>query len=190
VNISNYRGYQGWSLLAIAILLSSPEWGGEVLRYYLRYQRAAIATGEWWRLLSAHLVHFNLAHMLANFAGLAVLWGLFLQYFRPRQWVFILIMAIAAIDAGLWWFNPQLSWYLGASGVLHGIMAAVAWRGSLQGDHSAWLLAGFLTIKLLYEQLGDPALFWGGAVTVIVDAHWYGAIGGLAAAAILTVFRN
>jgi membrane associated rhomboid family serine protease len=48
-------------------------------------------------------------------------------------------------------------------------------------DLDAWILVIFIAAKLAYEQFAGSMPFQDGAATVI-DAHLYGAIGGLALA--------
>jgi hypothetical protein len=50
-------------------------------------------------------------------------------------------------------------------------------------DLDGWILAIFLVVKLSYEQAAGALPFSGGGAGVVVDAHLYGALGGLAAAA-------
>ncbi len=73
----------------------------------LQYERDALAHFQWWRLFSAHLVHLGWVHALLNCAGLALLWVLFAREFPPRRWLWILLMAATAIDAGLWFLRPD-----------------------------------------------------------------------------------
>jgi rhomboid family GlyGly-CTERM serine protease len=148
----------------------------------LRYQRDAVANGELWRLATAHLVHHDGAHLALNVAGLAVLWWLFLRDARPAYWVAVVVASASTVAAGLWFLRPDLQWYLGASGVLHGLWAAggVAarrrWR--LEGDVTLALLAA----KLAWEQWHGPLSQGVEQLPVIVDAHLHGALGGLAVA--------
>jgi hypothetical protein len=85
---------------------------------------------------------------------------------------------VTCIDAGFVLFEPQLQWYVGLSGVLHGALAAgvVAWW-----RHETRPLALALTLvlvgKLAWEQW-HGALPLSGDMPVIVDAHLYGAVGG------------
>ena len=51
-------------------------------------------------------------------------------------------------------------------------------------DLDGWILAAFIVGKLSYEQIAGQMPFAGGANT-IVDAHLYGAIGGLLGALVL-----
>lgn len=146
----------------------------------LRYERAAIAGGEWWRLLTAHLVHLDSWHAILNAAAFAVLWLLFKREYTLRQWLLIVIASIAAIDVGLWMLDPQVEWYVGASGALHGIAAAGAISRMRQGRREGWVLAALLIVKLGYEQIRGALPFTQG-MPVIVDAHLYGAIGGVLA---------
>jgi rhomboid family GlyGly-CTERM serine protease len=153
-----------------------------------RYERAAVAAGEPWRLATAHLVHYDLAHLALNLAGLALLWWLFARDARPAQWAAVAVASALTVAAGLWFLRPDLAWYLGASGVLHGAWAAAGvaarrrWR--LEGDVTLALLAA----KLGWEQWRGPLSQGVESLPVIVDAHLYGAFGGLVVA--LALFRR
>jgi rhomboid family GlyGly-CTERM serine protease len=177
----NCDGRLGVALLLACLLLLAPTLGGEAARLGLRYERTGIAQGQLWRLLSAHWVHLDLRHALVNIAGFALLWALFARDFSPRQWLVILAAAVIAIDAGLWFRDSTIQWYVGSSGVLHGILAAGTLAHLRRGEPDGWVLAGILAAKLLYEQRVGPLPF-SGSRDVVVDAHLFGVIGGLAAA--------
>ena len=179
----NCDGRLGLALLGACAVLLLPALTGEAGRALLRYDRGALAAGQWWRLLTAHLVHLDIRHTLLNCLGLALLWALFARDYSPRQWLRIALGAMAAIDAGLW-CNSTLLWYVGSSGALHGVMAAGALAHVRRGERDGWVLAGLLAVKLAYEHwLG--ALPFSGLDTVVVSAHLYGALGGAAVAAFL-----
>jgi rhomboid family GlyGly-CTERM serine protease len=177
----NCDGRLGVALLLACLLLLLPTLGGEAARLGLRYERAALAHGELWRLISAHWVHLSLRHAVVNVAGLALLWALFARDYSPRQWLLIVAAALMAIDAGLWFLDSTVQWYLGSSGVLHGILAAGTLAHVKRRESDGWVLAALLAAKLLYEQRVGPLPF-SGSTDVVVDAHLFGVIGGLAAA--------
>jgi rhomboid family GlyGly-CTERM serine protease len=177
----NCDGRLGATLILACLVLFLPALGGEAARLGLRYERAALSHGELWRLLSAHWVHLNLRHTLVNIAGFVLLWALFARDFSPRQWLVILAAAVIAIDAGLWLLDSTVQWYVGSSGVLHGILAAGTLAHLKRREPDGWLLAAILVVKLLYEQRVGPLPF-SGSRAVVVDAHLYGVIGGLTAA--------
>ena len=177
----NCDGRLGLLLLLACVLLILPSLAGEAGRVALRYDRAALAAGQLWRLLSAHLVHLGLRHALLNALGLALMWALFARDYAPRQWLVIVLAAAVAIDAGLWLWDSTVQWYVGSSGVLHGVMAAGTLAHLKRRDWDGWLLAAILAGKLLYEQRVGP-LPLSGTSAVVVDAHLFGALGGLAAA--------
>jgi rhomboid family GlyGly-CTERM serine protease len=179
----NADGAWGWALLACCALLLCTEYGGEVTRLALRYDRAAIAAGEWWRLISAHFVHLGLEHAALNALGLVLMWALFARDFRPAAWLLILGTSIVAIDIGLWLRDSTVEWYVGSSGVLHGIMAAGTFAHVRRRDLDGWILAVFVIVKLSYEQwTGALPFAHADGVPVVVAAHLYGAIGGFIAA--------
>jgi rhomboid family GlyGly-CTERM serine protease len=180
---ANCDGRYGLALLATLLVLLAFCAGGDRARELLRYEREPLAQLQWWRLIGAHFVHLSLKHTLLNCAGLTFLWMLFAREFTPRRWLWILCCAAAAIDAGLWFLRPEVSWYLGASGVLHGALAAgaVAWYRRGHGLGAALLL--LLIMKLIYERNTGSGVF-AVDLPLMPDAHLFGALGGLIGASL------
>jgi rhomboid family GlyGly-CTERM serine protease len=178
----NGDGPGAWVLAGCVALLLLLQLGGAAVLGALRYDRGALAAGQWWRLASAHWVHLDLRHALLNILGLVLMWVLFVRDYRARQWFLILLASAAAIDAGLWFRDTDVLWYVGASGVLHGVLAAGILAELRRGELSGILLALVLLAKLGYEQWAGALPLAGPAVPVVVNAHLYGVLGGLAAA--------
>src|SRR4051812_19921003 len=130
----NGDGIYGLTLIGIAVLLLLPEIDGEAARAALRYERMAIAAGEWWRLITAHFVHIDLEHTLLNIMGVVLMWAIFARDLSPRQWLTVTIVVLLTIDAGLWFHDTGVHWYVGASGLLHGFMAAGTCAHLRRGD--------------------------------------------------------
>jgi rhomboid family GlyGly-CTERM serine protease len=174
-------------LVALALLP-----GGDAGREWLRFERTGIAAGEAWRLLTGHLVHLGVSHTLLNLAGLVLVWVLVGRAFSTRQWLWIMAGSVAAIDLGLWFGSPSLEWYVGLSGLLHGMLAAGIVAGLAARSGEAVVLAVVVAGKLAWEQFAGPLpgseATSGG--TVIVDAHLYGVIGGALVAATLIRVRG
>ncbi len=181
----NCDGTLGVGLLIACALLLLPELGGDSARQWLRYDRAGLAAGQWWRLLTGHLVHLDLQHAALNTLGLVLMWALFARDYKAGQWAVILLAAIAAIDAGLWLRDSTVAWYVGSSGALHGVMAAGTLAHLRRGDLDGWVLAAFMVGKLGFEQHAGALPFSESGAGVVVDAHLYGAIGGIVSAAVL-----
>ena len=186
----NGDGRYGMTLLAICALLLLPELAGDTARSFMQYERSALAAGQWWRLITAHLVHLDLEHAVLNALGLAMMWALFARDYRARDWLIIVIAIFIAIDAGLWFRDTNIVWYVGASGALHGFMAAGTLAHVRRGDLDGWILAVFIVLKLGYEQWTGALPFSGTGVPVLVNAHLYGALGGVVAATALRPQRE
>jgi len=182
------RGY-GVALLCVCALLAVPELMGEPARRLLSFDRGAIGAGQWWRLLSAHFVHVDLEHAVLNSLGLVLMWALFARDYSPWRWAAIYCGSAIAVSIGLWYANPELQWYVGASGALHGVMAAGTIAHLRRRDLDGWILAIFIVGKLAYEQLAG-ALPFAGTTNTIVDAHLYGALGGVVLALLMNSRRQ
>jgi rhomboid family GlyGly-CTERM serine protease len=133
----------------------------------LLYDRAEIRAGEYWRLLSGHLVHLDGAHLAWNLAAFAVLgWlaesALGLGSLRILT---VLLFGAVAIDVWLIWGLPELSRYCGVSGLLNTLMAAViVAAGRRTRSPLPWLIAAGALAKITFEANAGTALF--------VESHW------------------
>jgi rhomboid family GlyGly-CTERM serine protease len=183
----NCDGSRGIALVVIFLALLAPELGGEGARSALRYDRSALGAGEWWRLLTGHLVHLDLEHAVLNALGLVLMWALFARDYAARAWLLIVVTSIAAIDAGFWFRDTNLEWYVGSSGALHGVMTAGTLAHVLRRDLDGWILAAFIVVKLAFEQATGALPFAEGDSSVVVNAHLYGALGGLLGALLLRI---
>jgi len=180
------RRLKDWApVLATLAICLALELGGDEWRRLGRYDRVALESGEYWRLVSAHFVHLGWAHLWPNLAALLIIGALFQDLLRGLDWVVAGLVSAAAIDTGLFLFDPGVQWYVGLSGVLHGLVAAGALEAMLRRQTIGWVLAIGLCAKLLYEQtVGAMPFSAGVGGAVIVAAHLYGAAGASVWAAI------
>jgi rhomboid family GlyGly-CTERM serine protease len=176
------RGRWPW-LLATLLLLAAVLGLGDSVGGILRYDRSAIAAGGWWRLLTAHIVHLDVRHLILNELGLVLVWALFAQDYDAVEWCVIVLTGALAISSGLWWLSPHVAWYVGASGVLHSVMAAGTLKHLVARAWDRWILLLGLCAKLTYEQIAEHSGH--SAPLIVVDAHLYGALCGFAVGAAL-----
>lgn len=168
-----------------ALLLVALSIAGPAALAFLRYERAAVLGGQVWRLASAHLVHADVAHLAWNLAGAALVWWLFADEFTRRGWILVMVASTAAIDLGFIFLEPQIEWYVGFSGVLHGCMAAglLAWLSKAR-DPATIAVTTIFVAKLAWEHFEGPLPFTSATLSlpVVVEAHSFGAVGGAIAA--------
>ena len=168
----------------IAILIT---FAGPTAAEALRYEREAILGGQIWRLVTGNLVHLSWSHLLLNLAGLGLVWALFGQALGTRAWAATFMVCALGVSLGVLLLDAGISWYVGLSGVLHGLFAAgaVADRNIKPGTRV--LILGLFATKLLWEQVYGslPGTTAAAGGNVIVEAHLYGALAGVAAGAIM-----
>ena len=139
--------------------------------------RDAVLGGQLWRLWSGHWVHLDARHAAINLAALVVmaLLAARMRLLRPLLVASLLMMPLIA--ALLLLTAPDLQWYAGLSGLLHGWAAwLLLRRGGGVATSGALLLAG----KLVWEQVAPAAD--ASAFPVIHAAHVIGALVGAALA--------
>ena len=178
-----------WLLAAgVAVVAVALQFGGDPVREALAYTRDGIAAGELWRLLSGHFVHLGWTHMWLNLAGLALVAWLVGGVFHWVRWLTVFAVTILIIDLGFWFLYPTLAWYVGLSGLLHGLLVGGLFKGAVERHKESIILLAFVLAKLAWEQLSGGPLPGSEATsggTVIVNAHLYGTVGGALAGALL-----
>lgn len=153
---------------------------GDAMRESLQWTRSGVQHGEWWRLVTAHVVHLDLFHALLNTAVLILLAVLFGHVFTPVRHGFNAIVGILFIDAGLLWLG-NLEWYVGLSGLLHTLAAASVVRLIIDfHDRVAWGVAIFGLGKIVYENTMGAMPFSEREVSVVTDVHLFGVLIGMA----------
>jgi len=165
--------------------------GGDSARAALRYDRVWLGQGELWRMVSGHFAHLSWSHLLLNSAGLALVWFLVGRTYTASSWLLIVVCSLVTIDLAFWFMHPELYWYVGMSGLLHGLlMAAIVGRWRWRPMDSETLVLLLLVVaKISWEQFAGPVP--GSAATaggpVVVNAHLYGAVGGILGALLIKI---
>lgn len=119
----------------------------------LVYDRQAIQVGEVWRLLSGHLVHFSLSHLVGDLLVFGVA-GYLIERQLGRQVGWLYLAMDTAIGSALWVLDPALVRFGGLSGLAYGnvfyVAASMAHRRT-----PASPAAGALLIVLLLKIVRD-----------------------------------
>ncbi|MDB5869059.1 MAG: rhombosortase [Polaromonas sp.] len=171
----------GLAVLFVLLTLGLQLWPGA--SGLLRFSRSSYAQGAVWQLFTAQWVHLSHWHAIANafaFMLIVLASGLWMRW--PFQLLALCggyagVAAVLALD-------PDCSYYAGASGALHGLLAgnalAMAGAPGRQRPVAMAVLAG-AALKL-WLQAGNPQgaslVEWGFAV--YYPAHVAGALGGMA----------
>ncbi len=166
-------------ILPIAIVAVFAAIMGEVWQQGLRYQNDLFSLNQPWRLLTGHLLHLGWQHLLMNLLGLALVVLVSIERPLSQWWLESLICALG-VSFGLYLFSPDIYWYVGLSGVLHGLFAAAIVGRWPQQPRLYSLLLVLLIGKLTFEQVSGGEALTGGLAhgDIVVDAHLYGAISG------------
>jgi rhomboid family GlyGly-CTERM serine protease len=183
-NRSILRRSTGWLvplvLVAFSLMSLLP---GASAQQLLRYHRADIAAGEFWRLATGHFVHLGTTHLLLNIAGLAIVWLLIGTGYSQLGWILVAVLSVVLIDLGFWFLDPGLVWYVGMSGLLHALLVAGIISRVGEAPVESTALGLIVAAKITWEQVAGPLpgseVSAGGPV--VVDAHLYGAIAGIIA---------
>lgn len=171
-----------WPVLALFAVITSLLFLGQAAQELLRYSRPDILQGQWWRLLSGHLVHLNKMHGFMNLGALLLTIFIVGRQLSTLQWWLSGLAIALFISFGLWFISVDVEWYVGFSGVLHGLLGLGLLVSAVRGDRLHAITFVGLLIKVVYEQLpGFDANHLHDVINaaVVVDAHLYGFIAGV-----------
>lgn len=191
MNVSQSKNFIAFLIVLVATVLLF-QMLDELKLIQVRYDRAAISLGEWWRLLSGHLVHLGWIHLALNLAGFGLIVALFWRYWTTINFLLVFMLSLIAVDIGLWWFSPEVRWYVGLSGILHGLLIAGAILSFRKEQLFSIAVMAIVIGKLAWEQItrtsaGTEKLIGG---HVLFDAHLYGFTGGIITALFLLFINS
>ena len=149
----------------------------------LVYQRSLVNQGELWRVFSGHFFHTNGFHFLLNGAAVIMLWALHGHFYTIKTYSFVFIVSAIICAIGIHWFSLDINQYVGLSGVLHGLFIWGAIEDIKAKERTGYLLLLGILLKVSHEQFygasEDVASLIG--ANVAINAHLWGAIGGIVA---------
>jgi rhomboid family GlyGly-CTERM serine protease len=152
---------------------------GENATRLLRYERNDILSGDYYRLLSGHFVHLGTFHASMNLAAFAILWFWFRETLSPKGWGLSILTCALLISIMLLTLT-DVPWYVGLSGILHGMLLLGTARKKNFTPLVKGLVLAALFIKIGVEQFHGPSAKTVAFIhgEVVVDAHLFGAVAG------------
>ena len=149
--------------------------------------RSAVAAGEWWRVVTGHLVHCDWRHLAADVGAFAILCWIGLR--RPRTALTVVVLSAVAAGMAVCLWAAGITTYMGISGVNYALLAwlllaqALEERGGRAAAYGAVLVA--ICGKAVLEMVtGEPVVnvCLPPSVQVVAVAHVAGIVVGVAAA--------
>lgn len=161
----------GCMVLLFLILGAAPE--------ALVYNRDAIAQGELWRLITGHIVHCDIEHLVWNITAFLILGSLAEQRLGWRT-MGLAGASCLGVSGWLWFFNTDLTLYCGLSGALNGVLVVVLaslWSETRQPIIP--LITMGSAAKIVIEIMSHHSIFTDISWSSVPEAHGAGFVVGL-----------
>jgi len=158
----------------------------------LQFEQTAVAHGEFWRVVTCHLTHWNLDHLFWDLSMFLVL-GMMIEIEDRRRLLLCLAMSAISIPLLVWVVNPGVPTYRGLSGIdsaLFILLMTQILRENWQQSRPVWAGAAALGMlgllaKTIYEVQTGGTLFVDHEAAGMIPlpvAHLAGGVAGFLAA--------
>ena len=159
---------------------------------WMQFARTDIESGQGWRFITGNLVHLNWRHFGMNAIAFVAIYALYPNVLGIMAWFFVFLISCVAVTFGIWFLSPEVFWYVGLSGALHGILVVLllldffTYRNKLN-----LVLFAALVAKLMWEAWMGPLPGSENTVggPIVVQAHFYGFVGGLLISIYILLFK-
>ena len=144
---------------------------------FLRYEYHAISQGELWRLLTGQLIHINFTHFLLNIIALLLLYLIAYRLKVINLFWEVMLWCWLFTGLALFFIFPEIVWYVGLSGLLHGValFLILYFTKNVNKLFGLMFLIGFI-VKLIFEL---NTTFSNMDFIVINQAHLMGSLSSL-----------
>ena len=160
---------------------------------WLQFARANVDMGQWWRFITGNLVHLSWRHFAMNSIALVAISALYPNCLKTKGMFLVLLLSCLSVTIGIWVFSSDIHWYVGLSGAIHGLLVTLIVVDYV--NHKGWInivLLLAIIVKLVWEATMGPlpgSEFTAGG-PVVVQAHFYGFVGGLIITACMFIFNR
>jgi len=146
----------------------------------LTFHREFFIHGEYWRGFTGHFLHTNFNHYILNSSAVILLWALHGQYYNFVNYASVFVFSAITTSVGIYIFSPEITQYVGLSGVLHGLFIWGAIKDIQHKDKTGYILLVAIIVKVIHEQVAGASEDIAALIsaTVAIDAHLWGMIGG------------
>jgi rhomboid family GlyGly-CTERM serine protease len=178
-----FKHYRVTLLISLLAVLA---WACPLLTDAMQLDYTLVAGGQWWRIWTGHLTHYDGGHLAWDLLMFAVL-AAACEREHPRWFAIFLIMLMAGVTVVIAIGCPDVRVYRGLSGLDTGLfvwlVADQCRRCWKDRDHLAaaiWLaIVGGLIGKLIYEATTGQTLFVDSSnFRPLVQSHLAGALFG------------
>jgi membrane associated rhomboid family serine protease len=149
--------------------------GGRLDRFGIRPRRIDGLDG----VVLSPFLHDGLGHLIANTLPFVIL-GAAIAFGNTKRFLQVTLIVAVVAGLGTWLTGPDNTIHIGASGLVFGYVTYLVSRGIFARKLS-YILGGILVVMfyggVLWGLLPRPGVSWQG--------HLFGAIGGIAAAALI-----
>ncbi|MEN8135222.1 MAG: rhombosortase [Thermodesulfobacteriota bacterium] len=145
------------------------------------YSRSAMTSGEVWRMISCHFVHFDLLHLTYNLLAFGVA-GVIIENRGYPYFKSLLFSTALTISFVLFLFKPNMTLYGGLSGLACGSILYFAFWGIIESQPwrtTCFLLIFLILLKISLEFIyGSSALpfSWENTFVIAPLSHLTGAL--------------
>jgi rhomboid family GlyGly-CTERM serine protease len=130
-----------WTLIISACVVFI--YGMPVLGTFLIYDRAAIAQGEFWRLVTGNFVHLSNTHLTFNLAAFLIA-GTIIETRGYRFFPLLCLSAALLIGIIIFEVEPAMCFYAGLSGIVTAAVTYLCLHGLTEKGMWRWLCAVML----------------------------------------------
>ncbi len=138
-----------------------------------------IRAGEYWRLITGHMMHADAQHLIWNCLGLLIL-GTLIERFSRLDWWVTLLVGISSVSILLLSPYSHLDYYIGMSGALNTMLLMALWKEWRQ-NRSWWIVSIFFACmaKVVIEVNTGESIVTNISWPPYAWAHVAGLLGGV-----------
>ena len=151
------------------------------LNSLMQLQIAATLEGQYWRIFTAHLSHFNTQHLVMNMLGMSLCLLIFGRDLHVKHWLINFCIAAFVSSSALLLIYPASYTYVGFSDILHSWIMLGAFAMACKDRWLGLSVIGLMLAKVILEQLDVFVMTQSGvnSANISTESHFFGTLTGM-----------